>query len=187
MFKTWLRFQIFMVSLNLRTKKLLPAGGKSGASNNMSNIIIRRANQEDIEALAGLLKELFSIEKDFIFDENKQLCGLKMMMENDNSRCIMVAEINKIVVGMCTAQILISTAEGGKAALIEDVVVNENFKGQGIGQLLMSSIEDWSISQDAKRLALLADRNNKIALEFYEALKWNKTQLICLHKRACSE
>lgn len=149
----------------------------------MSDLIIRRANHEDIEALVGLLKELFSIEEDFAFDEKKQRCGLKMMLENDISRCIMIAETNKTVVGMCTAQILVSTAEGGKAALIEDMVVNENNRGRGIGRLLMSSIEDWSISQDVQRLELLADRNNKNALEFYEDLKWIKTQLICLHKR----
>lgn len=149
----------------------------------MSDFIIRRANHEDIKALVGLLKELFSIEEDFAFDESKQRCGLKMMLEDDISKCIMVAETNKTVVGMCTAQILVSTAEGGKAALIEDMVVNENYRGRGIGRLLMSSIEDWSISQGVKRLQLLADCNNKNALEFYKDLKWNNTQLICLHKR----
>lgn len=106
-----------------------------------------------------------------------------MMLENDNSRCIMVAEVDHTVVGMCTAQILVSTAEGGKAALIEDVVVHKDYKGRGIGRSLMSSLEDWSKSQDVKRLELLADRNNQSALEFYKSLKWTETQLICLHKR----
>jgi len=43
----------------------------------------------------------------------------------------MVAELDKQIVGVCTAQLLISTAEGGIVALIEDVVVDGNYRGQG--------------------------------------------------------
>jgi len=39
---------------------------------------------------------------------------------------------------MCSIQILISTAEGGKVALLEDLVVAENFRNMGIGTKLLS-------------------------------------------------
>ena len=51
-------------------------------------------------------------------------------------RCIKVAEIDGAVRGMCTVQLVISTAEGGLAGLVEDLVVDRTYRGQGIGGLL---------------------------------------------------
>lgn len=46
------------------------------------------------------------------------------------------------IVGMATIQTLISTAEGGRVGLVEDVVVDESFRGKGIGKLLLAGIEE---------------------------------------------
>ncbi|MCO1603587.1 GNAT family N-acetyltransferase [Desulfosporosinus nitroreducens] len=148
-----------------------------------SNYIIRRAVHSDVNCLIGLLEILFSIESDFTVEEFKQRSGLEMMLNDDTRRCIMVAEINQQVVGMCTAQILVSTAEGGFVAVIEDLVVHKEYRGKGIGRGLLLSIESWAIAKGVKRLQLLADRNNTVALEFYKSLSWKSTQLICLHKK----
>jgi GNAT superfamily N-acetyltransferase len=148
-------------------------------------LIIRKALPTDINRLIVLLGFLFSIESDFSGDEAKQRCGLELMLECPAGleRCILVAEYQGTVIGMCTAQILISTAEGGKAALLEDLIVQEEFRGMGVGRKLVSAIEKWADSQDAKRLELFADRNNTPALEFYQKLGWLQTQLVCLHKK----
>lgn len=144
---------------------------------------IRRANIDDLNNLIPLLKLLFAIEADFSFDEAKQRRGLELMLERPDERCILVAEVNKEVVGMCTAQLVITTAEGGTAALIEDVVVKEEYRGQGIGRKMLDELEAWAWQREVKRLQLLADRSNTPALEFYSRLNWNRTQLICLHKK----
>ena len=149
----------------------------------MLNYCIRRANYSDLKSMIRLLKTLFSIETDFEVNELTQQSGLEMMLGNYTERCIIVAEINQQIVGMCTAQILVSTAEGGRVALIEDLVVEDAFRGQGIGKGLLLAIEGWSIAQDVRRLQLLADRNNTRALEFYKSMKWKYTQLVCLRKK----
>ncbi|MHB8124154.1 MAG: GNAT family N-acetyltransferase [Desulfitobacteriaceae bacterium] len=130
-----------------------------------------------------LLRILFSIENDFAFDEFTQQNGLEMMLYDCTNRCIMVAELNQQIVGMCTTQILVSTAEGGIVALIEDLVVEDACRGQGIGKELLLAIEGWAITRGVKRLQLLADRNNTLALDFYTKMNWKYTQLICLHKK----
>lgn len=148
-----------------------------------SDYVIRRANLNDIRSLINLLRILFSIETDFTIDESKQRSGLAMMLDDHDNRCIMVADLNQRIVGMCTAQTLVSTAEGGTVALIEDLVVEKDSRGQGIGTKLLLSIENWAIAKGAKRLELLADRNNIPALVFYKMMNWQNTQLICLHKK----
>jgi GNAT superfamily N-acetyltransferase len=134
--------------------------------------------------MVGLLRELFSIEADFTIDEARQRRGLKLMLDGClKHRCIKVAEVGGQVIGMCTAQTLISTAEGGVVALVEDVVVDPQFRGRGIGRNLMESIEDWARSRGATRMQLLADRTNFSALDFYDKIGWRPTQLICLRRR----
>lgn len=150
---------------------------------NKDNALIRRAMVSDIDSMVNLLRLLFSIEEDFTFDESRHRAGLDMMLKDEDERCLMVAELNDAVAGMCSAQLLVSTAEGGLAALIEDLVVDERYHSQRIGSTLLSAVESWALSKGAARLELLADRNNAKALEFYQKRGWRRTQLICLHKK----
>ncbi len=145
--------------------------------------IIRKAVQSDIDRLVELLGSLFSIETDFCGDKIKQRRGLELMLESPEERCILVADYQGMVIGMCTVQLLVSTAEGGKAALLEDLIVQEEFRGIGIGRKLVMAIEEWADNHGVKRLELLADCNNTPALGFYRKLGWWRTQLICLHKK----
>jgi len=73
---------------------------------------------------------------------------------------------------MCSAQLLVSTAEGRKSALIEDMVVAKPYQGKSTGKKLLKSIEKWAVNNGAKRIQLLADGNNINALNFYETQKW---------------
>ncbi len=144
----------------------------------------RDGRPEDLDALVALLQELFSIEADFAVDVMRQQKGLSMMLDGcGKHRCVKVAVADGHVVGMCTAQILISTAEGGKVALVEDMVVNAQYRGLGIGRRLISAIEEWAYKHDIMRLQLLADRTNFSALDFYNKLGWHPTRLICLRRK----
>jgi len=144
-------------------------------------IEMRRAEQADIPGLTALLKILFSIEKDFTFNEAKQRKGLQMVI-NDEHGCVLLAEHNGTIIGMCSGQLTISTAEGGPALLVEDVVVAEEWRARGIGRRLMDEISGWGRLAGASRLQLLADKSNTRALGFYMNTGWRSTQLICLRK-----
>lgn len=146
-------------------------------------VIVRPACTEDLDGLVCLLEMLFSIEEDFVIDSDKHRRGLDVMLNNRRG-CIMAAEAaNGIVVGMCSGQLTVSTAEGGPAVLIEDVIVHKEWRGRGIGALLLDSIMAWGWENEASRLQLLADRKNVPALAFYKHLGWETTQLTCLRKQ----
>ena len=146
-------------------------------------ITIRTAKPSDIPQLVELLKVLFTIEADFDFDPEKQACGLNLLLNSDKD-CILVAELlndNKVL-GMCTVQTLISTAEGGPAGLLEDLIVDADFRHQGVGAKLLAEAVNWAECRGLKRLQLLADKNNLPALDFYQKQGWQSTQLVCLRK-----
>jgi len=142
-------------------------------------ILIRHGRPEDVDALVALLHELFLLEADFEFNRKRQEKGLSLLLADHPERFVLVAEKNGQIIGMCTAQVVISTAEGGEAALVEDVVVANGYRGQGIGKRLMATLEKWANQRGIRRLQLLADRENVQALAFYDRLGWAPTQLVC--------
>lgn len=142
-------------------------------------IHVRGAWAGDLDAMVSLLRTLFTIEADFAFDEAKQRRGLRFLLESDQA-CLLVAEADAAVIGMCSGQLVIFTAEGGPALLVEDVVVNEAFRRRGVGGRLMDALNDWAAGRGVSRLQLLADRNNAPALDFYRRRGWQPTELICL-------
>lgn len=146
-------------------------------------ITIRTAKPEDIPQLVELLKELFRIEADFDFDQDKQSNGLNQLL-NSKKDCILVSErlLDKKVLGMCTLQTLVSTAEGGPVGLLEDLIVAADYRNHGVGVKLLAEAVKWAESHGLKRLQLLADKNNLPALNFYQKQGWQSTQLICLRK-----
>lgn len=148
----------------------------------MMEPIIRKAKPSHIPDLVDLLRELFSIEADFDFNAKLQEKGLTMMILSPEASCVMVAEVNRKVVGMCTGQLVVSTAKGGFSGLIEDMVISREYREKGLGSLLLKAVEKWCIDNKASRIQLLADKNNTKALKFYEKCGWKYTQLICLRK-----
>ena len=148
----------------------------------MAHAMIRPARPDDLEVLVDLLRMLFAVEADFDFDAARQRQGLAMLLAHETA-VILVAEAAGQVIGMCSGQLTISTAEGGFALLVEDVVVAGPWQGKGVGRELLAALEQWARSRKIARLQLLADRNNGAALEFYRKLGWQPTELICQRRR----
>ncbi|MFZ5776355.1 MAG: GNAT family N-acetyltransferase [Thermodesulfobacteriota bacterium] len=143
---------------------------------------IRPARPADLEQLTALLGLLFAIEADFHPDPERQRQGLALLIASP-AACVLVAEAAGEVVGMATGQVTISTAEGGPALLVEDVVVAGTWRGKGLGKKLLARLEEWAAARGIRRLQLLADRDNQPALDFYQRLGWGNTALVCLRKR----
>ena len=131
--------------------------------------------------MVGLLKLLFAIEADFTADAIRQSQGLALLIQQPLA-CIMVAENEGRVVGMCSGQLTISTAEGGFALLVEDLVVAADYRGRQIGPRLLDAVAMWAAGHGAARMQLLADRDNASALNFYRRIGWKDTSLICLRR-----
>lgn len=148
----------------------------------MSAVSIRAASSDDVPALVEMLRLLFSIEVDFVFDAARQQRGLELLLAVPDRAAVIVAEEDHRVVGMCTGQLVISTAEGAPSVWVEDVVVAEAFRGQGIARALLRQMEAWANERGATRLQLLADTENTPALKFYQRNRWQRTQLLCHRK-----
>ena len=138
---------------------------------------IRAAEYRDIPDMIQLLKQLFEIEVDFNFSPDKHRAGLSAIIQDNNCGAFVAENDNKNIVGMCMAQWVISTATGQKSAWMEDLIVTHEYRGKGIGNQLIESIQTWAIAQGCNRIQLVYDLANQPAITFYEKAKFNHTQL----------
>ena len=136
------------------------------------------ATPDDLPALSALLDTLFSIEQDFQPNTERQIRGMSLLLQHPDRAAIKVARNDDGgIVGMVSAQLVISTAEGAPSAWVEDMVVVDGWRGQGIGRALLDCLMAWAEEKGATRAQLLVDLDNEPALGYYQHLNWQPTRL----------
>lgn len=125
------------------------------------------ATSADLPAMADLLAELFALESDFAPDRGKQLAGLQLILDTPSLGRLFVLRMGSEVIGMANALITISSAEGRRVLLLEDVIVRNDFRGRSLGRLLVEHVCAWATNEGMGRITLLADKDNTPALDFY--------------------
>ncbi len=129
---------------------------------------ISLATVSDIPKLCELLALLFSQEADFQPNYEAQHRGLVHILNNPDVGLILVARKNEQVVGMVNLLFTVSTALGQRVALLEDLIVLPNQRGNGIGsQLLKQAIETARLN-NCHRITLLTDSTNESAQQLYQ-------------------
>lgn len=147
----------------------------------MKNIRIRQGEPGDIETMVTFLHHLFALEKDFIIDADKNRAGLQLLLAEPHVRTIYIAEAAGKVVGMVTAQIVVSTSSGGYSILLEDMYVGSEFRRKGIGTKLLERVLVWGVGQGAGRVQLVADVSNIGALMFYRQAGLSTSRMTALY------
>ena len=128
------------------------------------------ATSADLPELVQLLGILFDQEAEFSPNAAKQEAALKMILTDPVRGRIYVARDGRRVVAMASLLYTISTAEGGKAALFEDLVVRPEYRKQGIGAKLLEYVIAQAREQGVLRLTLLTDMQNEQAQVLYRKL-----------------
>ena len=145
---------------------------------------IEFAGSADLEAMADLLGELFTLESDFTPDRAKQLAALRWILDHPDHGRLFVARDGDEVVGMANALVSVSTAEGGPVLILEDVILAACHRGGGHGRQLVEHVLHWAAGQGMSRVTLLADKDNRAALSFYARLGFEESALVVRRFRA---
>ncbi|MDP1634023.1 MAG: GNAT family N-acetyltransferase [Gallionellaceae bacterium] len=140
------------------------------------------ATAADLPFMADLLAELFAIESDFKPDREKQIKGMRTILDEPELGKLFVLRVDGKVAGMANALFTISTAEGGRALLLEDVIVSREHRGGGLGRQLVEYVLNWAKLRGIVRITLLADRNNHAAQAFYHKLGFFDSNMTVLRK-----
>lgn len=131
-------------------------------------LLIESATLDDLPQLADLLYDLFSQEADFIPNRDKQIRGLRLILEQPNRGRIFVLRNGTRIIGMINLLITISTAEGGFVLVLEDLVIHRDHRGQGYGASLLKHALEYGRQKGFLRVTLLTDKLENKARAFYE-------------------
>ena len=125
------------------------------------------ANPKELTQLVELLGNLFEQEAEFHPDPDKQKRAIEAILASPAIGKLFVAREGKRVVAMASLLYTISTAEGGKAALFEDLVVHPDERNRGIGEALLKHVIEQARAEGILRVTLLTDMQNERAQAMY--------------------
>jgi GNAT superfamily N-acetyltransferase len=127
--------------------------------------IIRPANTEDIPAIHQLVKELAEYEKalhEFVATLEDYYNDFKNQKFE-----VIVAEIEKTVIGMVLFYPAYSTWKG-KMMYLEDFVVTPDWRGKGIGKLLLNAFLQKAKDRGCVQVKWQVLDWNEPAIRFYQ-------------------
>jgi len=138
------------------------------------------AKRRDLPQLVALLGVLFGQEAEFAPDAAKQRRALRMLLDDPSLGRVFVARRGARVLGMVSVLRAVSTAEGGPAGLLEDLVVRPEARGAGIGAALLAFAAERSRAAGLLRLTLLTDRGNRRAQRLYRKVGFRPSPMVPL-------
>jgi GNAT superfamily N-acetyltransferase len=131
------------------------------------NPVIRIGTIEDLPRLRELIVELAIYEKEpdavevTLQELERDGFGVNSIFE------FFVAEINGTIEGIALHYFKYSTWKG-KCLFLEDIVVNESFRGKGIGKLLFDEVVKVAAAHKCKRMEWQVLEWNATAISFYK-------------------
>lgn len=141
------------------------------------------ATVSDIPELCELLASLFSQEAEFDVDHNAQTNSLTKIITDPTIGEIIVAKQSGAIVGMVNLLYTVSTALGGRVALLEDMVVNHQHRGAGIGSKLIEYAIAHATNQNIQRISLLTDHDNEKAQHFYQQHGFDRSSMVTFRQQ----
>lgn len=131
------------------------------------NTVIRKGSPKDLPRLLELIIELAVYEK----EPNAVVVTVEELEKDGFGENAIfnffVAEIDGIIQGIALYYFKYSTWKG-KCLFLEDIVVNDKFRGKGVGKLLFDEVVTVAASHQCKRMEWQVLKWNTPAIEFYK-------------------
>jgi len=139
---------------------------------------ITQATNDDIPQLCELLNLLFSQEAEFQPDVKLQTAGLRQIIDFPERGQILVLRDGLSIIGMVNLLFTVSTALGGRVAILEDMVIRPQYRGTGAGHMLLEAAIGLVKSSGCRRITLLTDATNDAAQRFYRRHGFNISEMV---------
>lgn len=146
------------------------------------NFTIRKARKEDMGQVLDLIKALAVFEKEpDAVEVSIAYLQEKGFGKHPSFKCF-VAEVDGSIEGIALVYMRFSTWKG-EVLHLEDLIVNQNMRGRGLGEALLNEVVKYGSSLGVKRISWEVLDWNTPAIEFYEKKgakvmrDWNVVQL----------
>jgi GNAT superfamily N-acetyltransferase len=128
---------------------------------------VRRAKPEDKPALFLLSRALAA---SFVVEQSAFDQAFDELLTHPNT-CLIVAKADGETIGYLLGFVHLTFFVNGRVAWIEEIMVSEAYRRQGVGRKLMEAFEAWVAEREVKQIALATRR----ASDFYKALGYEES------------
>jgi len=128
---------------------------------------IRSADEKDITLILDFIKKLAKYEKAL----EMVSCSEKILKENifqNRYAEVLIADLNNEPIGFAIIFHNFSSYSGKAGIYIEDIYINDDFRGRGYGKKLFSFIANLAVKRNCDRVDLSVLNWNKEARKFYK-------------------
>lgn len=134
-------------------------------------IIIRKAIESDSEKIWALMEQLAVFEK-YIdsFAITPEIVRESGFRKNPPDFYCLVAEDQERIAGILVYYFLPFTAQNRPAIYMKELYVDENYRGQKIGEQLMNALKNEAVENNCAQIKWTVAPWNKAGQKFYERL-----------------
>ncbi|HYF30287.1 MAG TPA: GNAT family N-acetyltransferase [Chitinophagaceae bacterium] len=127
------------------------------------NTVIRQATEADFPSVLSLVRELAIYQQ---MPERVLNTVEQMKAEKEYFRCLVAENEDKEIIGIASYFFAYYTWVG-KSIYLDDLVVKQSCRGQGVGSLLLDSIIKIAKQENCKRVRWLVSEWNHPSIAFY--------------------
>lgn len=122
--------------------------------------------KSDIEIIVPMMQDFYAIDNYPIkIETTKKL--FQNFIENENlGQCWLISH-NKTTVGYVILTYIFSFEYQGKIAFLDELYLNENARGKGIGKITLDFVKNHAIQNDLKIVYLEIESHNEVAKKLY--------------------
>jgi ribosomal protein S18 acetylase RimI-like enzyme len=147
------------------------------------NIIMRKANFDDLPKIQELNNKLFELEYKF-FDKSLNVgwtyekAGLDYFKEMIEKEFVVLAVIENEIVGYLAGSICSVSYTKAKLAELDNMFILEEYRKYGIGTMLVNEFKKYCLEKGLNAINVTASSKNKNAIAFYMKNGFEELEII---------
>lgn len=155
---------------------------KSGIIKDKKMLEILPAKVEDSQLIVKYIKALAKFE-DFPHPVSVTKHDIEKNLFNSNPDAeVIICTLNKIPCGFAVFYYTFSTTTGKRGLHLDDLYIEPEFQGRGIGTNVLSYLSKLAIKQNCARFEWWALKTNVSAIRFYQGIGAKKLDEICIFR-----
>ncbi|MBE2226085.1 MAG: GNAT family N-acetyltransferase [Ignavibacteria bacterium] len=133
---------------------------------NTNDIDFYPAQAADIPVLLKKINKLY-LQENTMFVENDVLCALRKLIDNEQFGNAWVINYKGAPAGYMIVVSVFSVEFKGETAFLDELFIEEEFRGKGIGALAVEFAEQYAARKGYKALRLEVEHANLTAQKLY--------------------